>query len=96
MPTPRPWCRSWTTTGTHGITSRYEASAPGEAFALAQRLEVHHTPEHGSWLNTAEIELSVLSQQCLDRRISDRDALNTEITTRRHSLNTEQRQVRSR
>ncbi len=45
---------------THGIGSLYEAFEPGQAFALAQRLEIHHTPKHGSWLNIAEIELSVV------------------------------------
>jgi hypothetical protein len=58
---------------THGIASLYEAFEPAEAFALAQRLEIHHTPKHGSWLNIAEIELSALSRQCLDRRISSLD-----------------------
>jgi hypothetical protein len=48
---------------THGIASLYEAFEPGEAFALAQRLEIHHTPKHGSWLNIAEIELSALTRQ---------------------------------
>ena len=54
---------------THGIGSLYEAFEPEEAIALAQRLEIHHTPRHGSWLNIAEIELSALTRQCLDRRI---------------------------
>ena len=64
---------------THGIASLYEAFEPEEAFALAQRLEIHHTPKHGSWLNIAEIELSALTRQCLDRRISNLDILNTEL-----------------
>ncbi|GGN30589.1 hypothetical protein GCM10011609_88490 [Lentzea pudingi] len=64
---------------THGIALLYEAFEPGEAFALAQRLEIHHTPKHGSWLNISEIELSALSRQCLDRRISDLATLNTEL-----------------
>jgi hypothetical protein len=79
---------------THGIASLYEAFAPSEAFALAQRLEIHHTPKHGSWLNIAEIELSALSRQCLDRRISDLDTLNTELAAWQHTINTDQRQVR--
>ena len=54
---------------THTVGSLYEAFAPSKAFALAQRLEIHHTPRHGSWLNIAEIELSALARQCLDRRI---------------------------
>jgi hypothetical protein len=54
---------------THGIASLYEAFEPEVARRLAQRLEIHHTPKHGSWLNIAEIELGVLSRQCLDRRM---------------------------
>ena len=50
---------------THGIASLHEAFAPGVARALARRLEIHHTPKHGLWLNIAEIELGVLSRQCL-------------------------------
>jgi hypothetical protein len=56
---------------THKIGSLYEAFAPEEARRPAKRLEIHHTPKHGSWLNVAEIELSVLTSQCLDRRIPD-------------------------
>jgi DDE superfamily endonuclease len=66
---------------THGTGSLYEAFEPAEAFALAQRLEIHHTPRHGSWLNIAEIELSALTRQCLDRRISK--PRRTEHRTRR-------------
>jgi hypothetical protein len=78
---------------THGIASLYEAFEPAEAFALAQRLEIHHTPKHGSWLNIAEIELSALTRQCLDRRISDLEILNTELAAWQHATNAEQRQV---
>ena len=78
---------------THGIGSLYEAFEPAQAFALAQRLEIHHTPKHGSWLNIAEIELSVLTRQCLDRRINDLDTLNTELTAWQHATNTNQRGV---
>ncbi|MEV6130616.1 transposase [Streptomyces violaceusniger] len=78
---------------THGIASLYEAFEPQEAFALAQRLEIHHTPKHGSWLNIAEIELSALTRQCLDRRISNLDALNTELSAWQNATNTSQRQV---
>ena len=53
---------------THGPASFYEAYAPAEARRLTERFEFHYTPKHGSWLNMAEIELSVLSRQCLDRR----------------------------
>jgi hypothetical protein len=64
---------------THGIASLYEAFAPEMARALAARLEIHYTPKHGSWLNMAETELSVVSRQCLDRRIDDRDRMSREI-----------------
>ncbi|HEY3393224.1 MAG TPA: IS630 family transposase [Lacipirellulaceae bacterium] len=64
---------------THGIASLYEAFAPEVALALANRLEIHYTPKHGSWLNMAETELSVLSRQCLDRRIDDRDLMAREV-----------------
>jgi hypothetical protein len=60
---------------THSLGSLYEAFAPDEAKRIADRLDIHHTPKHGSWLNMAEIELSVLSGQCLDRRIPDQDTL---------------------
>ncbi len=78
---------------THSIASLYEAFEPQEAFALAQRLEIHHTPRHGSWLNIAEIELSALTRQCLDRRISDLGILNTELSAWQNATNTDQRQV---
>jgi hypothetical protein len=64
---------------THGIASLYEAFAPEVARALAVRLEIHYTPKHGSWLNMAETELSILSRQCLDRRIEDRDLMAREV-----------------
>lgn len=78
---------------THGIASLYQAFPPEEAFALAQRLEIHHTPKHGSWLNIAEIELSALTRQCLDRRISDLTVLNTELAAWQQATNADQRQV---
>jgi DDE superfamily endonuclease len=78
---------------THTLGSLYEAFEPAKARALAQRLEIHHTPKHGSWLNIAEIELSALTRQCLDRRIDDLDALNTELAGWQHTVNTDQRQV---
>jgi len=61
---------------THSISSLYEAFEPAEARALAKRLDIHYTPKHGSWLNIAEIELSALGQQCLDRRIDNIERLN--------------------
>ena len=78
---------------THGIGSLYEAFEPAKAFALAQRLEIHHTPKHGSWLNIAEIELSALTGQCLDRRIADLDTLNAELAAWQQATNADQRQV---
>ena len=63
----------------HAIGSLYEAFEPAEARRLAARLEIHHTPIHGSWLNIAEIELRVLSQQCLARRIPALDQMQREI-----------------
>jgi hypothetical protein len=65
---------------THSIASLYEAFEPVVARRLAQRLEIHHTPKHGSWLNIAEIELSVLSGQCLDRRIARIEELRAECS----------------
>jgi hypothetical protein len=64
---------------THCTGSLYEAFPPAEARRLADRIEWHYTPKHGSWLNMAEIELSVLARQCLDRRIPDRDTLAREV-----------------
>jgi hypothetical protein len=65
---------------THNIASLYETFEPEEARRLARRLEIHYTPKHGSWLNIAESELSILTQQCLDRRIPDADFLRREVT----------------
>jgi hypothetical protein len=79
---------------THSTGSLYEAFGPAKAHALAQRLEIHHTPKHGSWLNIAEIELSALTRQCLDRRIDDVDVLNGELTAWENAVNTAQRQVK--
>jgi hypothetical protein len=64
---------------THSAASLYEAFPPTTAKRLADRLEIHHTPKHGSWLNMAEIELSVLGRECLDRRIAQRAMLAREI-----------------
>jgi hypothetical protein len=60
---------------THTSASLYQAFPPAEAQRLAAKLEIHHTPPHGSWLNMAEIEFSVLARQCLDRRIPDKRTL---------------------
>jgi hypothetical protein len=64
---------------THTPASLYEAFPPAEAKRLTDRLELHATPKHGSWLNMAEIELSVLAEQCLDRRLADRATLQREV-----------------
>jgi transposase len=63
---------------THSPSALYSTFEPGEAKRIWDRLELHYTPRHGSWLNMAEIELSVLARQCLDRRIPDQDALRRE------------------
>jgi hypothetical protein len=65
---------------THSISSLYEAFPPTKARELARRLEIHYTPKHGSWLNIAEIELSVMTSQCLGRRIPDIYSLSEELT----------------
>jgi hypothetical protein len=65
---------------THVKASLYEAFPPAEARRLAERFEWHYTPKHGSWLNMAESELGVLSTQCLDRRIPDKDTLTKEVS----------------
>jgi hypothetical protein len=64
---------------THTPAALYEAFSPAEARRIASKLEIHHTPKHGSWLNMAEIELSVLARQCLDRRIPDQGTLAEEV-----------------
>jgi hypothetical protein len=66
---------------THCVASLYEAFQPEEARRLAERLEIHHTPKHGSWLNMAEIELSALKGQCLNRRISDLQTMQKHVTS---------------
>jgi hypothetical protein len=64
---------------THSAASLYEAFPPDEAKRIADKLEIHHTPKHGSWLNMAEIELSVMGRQCLDRRIARQVTLASQI-----------------
>jgi hypothetical protein len=66
---------------THNVASLYETFDPCEARRLAERLEIHYTPKHGSWLNMAEIELSVLKGQCLDRRIAEMAFMQEEVAT---------------
>ena len=64
---------------THKVASLYEASPPEQARRIAEKLEIHHAPKHGSWLNMAEIELSVPAGRCLDRRIESREELEREV-----------------
>jgi len=79
---------------THTTSSLYETFPPEVAFRLAQRLEIHYTPKHGSWLNIAEIELSALAVQCLGkRRIHNIEFLNTELFAWHSQRNTDQKGV---
>jgi DDE superfamily endonuclease len=64
---------------THRPAALYQAFPPAEAWRILERLEWHYTPTHGSWLNMAELELSVLARQCLARRIPDQATLETEV-----------------
>lgn len=64
---------------THNGSSLYETFKPAEAKRILNKLEIHHTPKHGSWLNMAEIELSHLSRQCLDRRIGEKEIITKEV-----------------
>ena len=72
---------------THNTASLYEAFEPQEAQRLASRLEIHYTPKHGSWLNMAEIELSVLKRQCLSRRIPELDLMKAEVAAWENNRN---------
>ena len=78
---------------THTISSLYEAFSPDIARSLAKRLEIHYTPKHGSWLNIAEIELSVMTKQCLDRRIDNISSLQLELADRETGRNNLQKGV---
>ena len=73
---------------THDTASLYETFAPAEARRLAERLEIHYTPKHGSWLNIAEIELSALNGQCLSRRIPDLATMRREVSAWQQHRNT--------
>ncbi len=78
---------------THNIASLYEAFEPQVARRLAERLKIHHTPKHGSWLNMAEIELSVLKGQCLDRRISEMAAMQAHVSAWEKSRNNSAKKI---
>lgn len=77
----------------HRVASLYEAFSPPTARRLATRLDIHHTPKHGSWLNIAENELSALTRQCLNRRIPDRETLEKETTAWYQQRNQSQKSV---
>lgn len=78
---------------THKLASLYEAFTPAEARRVMERFELHYTPKHGSWLNMAEIELSVLARQCLDRRIPDPTILTQEVAAWERQRNAAQCRV---
>jgi DDE superfamily endonuclease len=78
---------------THNIASLYEAFEPGEARRLAERLDIHYTPKHGSWLNMAEIELSVLKGQCLGRRIAEMVTMQAEVSAWEKDRNNSARKI---
>ena len=78
---------------THKPASLYKAFPPTEARRIIKRLEIHYTPKHGSWLDMAEIELNVLTRQCLSRRIDSIDALRTELTAWDEERNHEQAKI---
>ena len=79
---------------THGTASLYERFPPEVARGLAERLEIHYTPKHGSWLDIAEIELSVLSRQCLNRRLDSLEAVKREVREWSRDRNTRQTKVK--
>ena len=78
---------------THKFASLYEAFEPAEARRIIEKLEIHYTPKHGSWLNMAEIEFSVLQRQCLKARIPDRDTLIAKTTAWQQRRNQQQATV---
>lgn len=78
---------------THSIASLYEAFPPEKALRLAKRLEIHYTPKHGSWLNIAEIELNVMTLQCLGRRFPTIESLNKELSAWEQLRNASQKSV---
>lgn len=78
---------------THNIVSLYETFEPQEARRLAERLDIHHTPKHGSWLNMAEIELSVLKGQCLNRRIAEMATMQDEVATWENNRNNSTKKI---
>jgi hypothetical protein len=78
---------------THDIASLYKAFPPQKARAIARKLEFHPTPKHGSWLNIAEVTISILERQCLGRRIPDIDPLNSELAAWQTANNADNKSV---
>ena len=74
---------------THKTASLYKAFPPEEARRIARRLEIHYTPKHGSWLNMCEIELNVMTRQCLSRRIDNLETLRSELAVWETNRNSE-------
>ncbi len=79
---------------THKVASLYKKYRPEEAFRLKKRLEIHYTPKHGSWLDIAEIELNVMTKQCLSRRIESMDKLKSELSAWESERNAKQAKVK--
>src|SRR6266567_6324245 len=78
---------------THDFSALYETFEPQEAWRIREKIEIHYTPKHGSWLNMAEIELAVLNGQCLDRRIGEEETLRQEVTAWEAERNAQQVKV---
>lgn len=78
---------------THDPSALYETFEPQEAKRILDKLEIHYTPKHGSWLNMAEIELSVLARQCLERRIPDQETLKQEVAAWQARRNAQSRTI---
>ena len=78
---------------THTLSSLYEAFVPDEARRLAERFEIHYTPKHGSWLNMAEIEIGVMSKQCLKHRIPTKEEMVYQVKAWTHTRNSAYRSV---
>jgi DDE superfamily endonuclease len=79
---------------THKLASLYEAFPPEQARRIAEKLEIHHTPKHGSWLNMAEIELSVLARQCLDQRLDSSEKVRHETEAWQLERNEQQIEIK--
>jgi hypothetical protein len=92
-PDARSVCLVMDNLNTHSTASLYETFPPEEARRLAERLEIHYTPKHGSWLNVAEIELSVLKGQCLDRRIPDMQTMQRHVAAWEKDRNNRQSKI---